>query len=63
MTKSYVATKVDNQHITYQCNECGKDHCHGSNGDKTNRIEYRFSHCGRYDSMVEIYITNDTIRG
>mgnify|MGYP006420421671 CR=1 FL=1 len=60
MTKSYVATRIDNTQFAYCC-ECGNQHYHGSNNDKTNRKEYRQSHC-KNGSIVEISITDNTVR-
>jgi DNA-directed RNA polymerase subunit RPC12/RpoP len=60
MTKSYVATKIDIHQFEYNCSECGKPHYHGSNGNTTDRVEHRSSHCGK--DTVTIHITEDTNR-
>ena len=73
--ETFVADFVDKHHIYYTCNHCfthynlngkprknskNKIHIHGSNGDLSNRIENRSSHCGR--GNVDIIINETTKR-
>jgi transposase-like protein len=57
-----IANKVDNIHFYFICPFCNKTHKHGSNGDSSNRIEYRSPHCNRWvnNKQFEIHITMDT---
>lgn len=57
------ALAIDNHHFWYKCpNNCIEQyHKHGSNGDLSNRVEDRLSHCFPATN-VEIDINHNTFR-
>ena len=56
------ATNITNNSIRYKCLWKRGFHIHGSNGDLSNRIEYRQHHCLHFEGPVCIVIDEDTLR-
>ena len=73
----FIAKEINDKTFRYRCNKCYSrykkngepcknaylvSHTHGSNGDLSNRIEHRTSHCCGGSREIEIIINDDTIR-
>ena len=57
-----IASWIDYVNFAYRCPFCAKSHYHGSQGNLSNRIEERNSHCHKRKQVMRIIIDNSTRR-
>ena len=77
MTVDVEAKTINDKTFTFECPFCWSKykkngdpyktakrvtHIHGSNGDKSNRVEHRFGHCVYKRTDFNIHITDNTQR-